>query len=263
MADFVRGGTPVTPFGENVWLRSTKAVKTMPYTLARATVPQAVIDGVAGQRVLQKGAVLAKITSGPDAGKVGPFQAAGTAEVQTLTPTTVTAGTFTITITNPVTGVARTTAAIAYNATAAVIQAAIEALDNVDSGDILAAGGPMNTTPVTLTFYGQFIGNPAQVTIGGGSLTGTIAPTTTTPGVAGAADGRQTLANIVGINNTWLPWTLMERDCEVAAVYDATGVQAWCMELDGSGAWVTLTNTTRDAMRAGGAAGLGVQINFY
>jgi hypothetical protein len=262
MADFVRGGTPVTPFGENVWLSSTKAVKTKPYTVARSTVPQAVIDGVPGQRILQKGAVLAKITSGPEAGKVGPFQAAGTAEIQTLTPTTVTAGTFTITV-NPVTSVSRTTAPIAWNATAAVIQAAIEALDNVDTGDVLAAGGPMNSTPVTLTFYGQFIGNPAQVTISNTALTGTIAPTTTTAGVAGAADGRQTLANIVGINNTWLPWTLMERDCEVAAAFDATGVQAWCMELDASGTWVTLTNTTRDAMRAGGAAGLITQINFY
>lgn len=251
MADFVKGGLPVTPFGENSWLRSTKLVRTTPYTVARATVPQTTIDGVPGQRALQKGTVMAKITSGPDAGKIGPFQAAGTAEVQTVTPTTVTAGTFTLTIVNPVTGASRTTAAIAFNATAAAIQAALEALDNVDAGDILAAGGPINTTAVTLTFFGQFVGNPAQMTVSNTGLTGTLAVTTTTAGVAGAADGRGVLASIVGINNTWVPWQFMERDVEVAIAYEATGVQAWCIELDAAGLPITLTNTTRNQMLGG------------
>lgn len=251
MADFVKGGAPVTPFGENAWLRSTKGLRTTSYTVARATVPQQSIDGVGGQRPLQKGTVMAKITSGPDTGKIGPFQAAGTAEVQTLTPTAVTAGTWTLTIVNPVTGVSATTAPIAFNASAAVIQAAIEALPNVDPGDVLAAGGPINSTPVTLTYYGSFIGNPAQVTISNTGLTGTIAASTTTAGVAGAADGRQTLANIVGICNTWLPWTLMERDCEIAVAYEGTGVQAWCIEYDANGLPITLTNTTRNQMLGG------------
>lgn len=251
MADFVKGGLPVTPFGENVWLRSTKLIRTNPYTVARATVPQQVLDGVGGQRALQKGTVMAKITSGPDTGKVGPFQAGGTAEVQTLTPTTVTAGTFTLTVVHPITGVSRTTAPIVFNATAAQIQAALEALDNVDAGDILAAGGPINTTPVTLTFFGSYIGNPAQLTVSNTGLTGTIAASTTTPGVAGAADGRQTLGNIVGINNTWVPWQLMERDVEIAVAYEATGVQAWCIELDAAGNSITLTNTTRNQMLGG------------
>lgn len=251
MADFVKGGLPVTPFGENNWLRSTKLVRTTPYTVARSTVPPVVIDGVPGQRALSKGTVMAKITSGPETGKIGPFQAAGTAEVQTVTPTTVTAGTFTLTIVNPVTGISRTTAPIAFNATAAVIQAALEALDNVDAGDILAAGGPINTTAVTLTFYGQFIGNPAQMTVSNTGLTGTLAVTTTTAGVAGAADGRQLLASIVGICNTWVPWQLVERDVEVAVAYEAVGVQAWCIEYDANGLPITLTNTTRNQMLGG------------
>ena len=66
---------------------------------------------------------------------------------------------------------------------------------------------------------------------------------------AGATDGRQTAANIVGLNDTWLPWQLMEHDNEVAATYEATAVQAWCSERDAGGARVTLTNTTADAMR--------------
>lgn len=73
---------------------------------------------------------------------------------------------------------------------------------------------------------------------------------------AGATDGRQTLANIVGINDTWLPWQLMEHDCEVAATYEATVVQAWCFERDSGGNRIALTNTTIDAMR--GVKGLDI-----
>lgn len=71
-----------------------------------------------------------------------------------------------------------------------------------------------------------------------------------------ATDGRQTAANIVGLNDTWLPWQLLERDVEVAATYEATVVQAWCTERDAAGARVTLSNTTIDAMR--GVKGLDI-----
>lgn len=136
------GNTARTPFGKNVYLRSTKAVKTESYTCAAATVTAETIDGAADQKVLQPGEVIAKITSGGDIGKVGPYQV---------------------------------------------------------------------TTPT---------------------------------------DGRQTAANIVGINDTFLPWQLMERDVEIAVVYDAAVVQAWCFERNAAGARIALTNTTRDAMLA-------------
>jgi hypothetical protein len=71
------------------------------------------------------------------------------------------------------------------------------------------------------------------------------------PFSAQATDGRQTLANIVGLEETFLPWQLMERDVEVAVVTNCTAVQAWCTELNASGAEVVLTNTTADAMRGG------------
>lgn len=74
---------------------------------------------------------------------------------------------------------------------------------------------------------------------------------------AGATDGRQTLANIVGVNDTWLPWQLMEHDNEIAVTYEATCRQAWCTERDAGGARVALTNTTADAMR--GLKGLDVR----
>lgn len=244
MPDFVKGGAlKGTNFGKNVYLRSTKGCQFESYTCAAETIPFETIDGFP-QRILQPGTVMAKITSGPDTGKIGPFQASGTAEVQTITPTTVTAGTFTLTFSG------QTTAPIAFNATAAVIQAALEALSNIAPGDVLAAGGPVNTTPVTITFYGAWIGDAPLMTVSNAGLTGTMAITVPTPGVAGAADGRQTLANIVGINDTFLPWQLLEGDREIAVLYHGTAVQAWCYELTAAGLRTALGNTTADACRS-------------
>lgn len=144
MSTFIKGGGPgSTPFGPREFLRSTNPKpQTESYTVARSTVPARTIDGVAGQKILQAGTVMAKITSGADAGKIGPFQ-------------------------------------------------------------------------------------------------------------AGVTDGRQTAANIVGLELTFLPWQLTERDVEVSVVTNATAVQAWCRELDAAGAEIVLSNTTADAMRSG------------
>lgn len=153
MSTFVKGGGVNTPFGRNEFLRSNQDVKTESYTVAAASVPARTIDGAAGQKILKPGTVMAKITSGGDAGKIGPFSAAAT-------------------------------------------------------------------------------------------------------------DGRQTLANIVGLNQTFLPWQLIERDVEISVVYEASAVQAWCIELDATSVEVALTNTTAAAMQRGGAAGKGVDITF-
>ena len=82
MPSYDPGGAPRTPFGKNVFLRSTRDVKTESYTLSAASVPTETIDGVT-QKVLQSGEILAKITSGGEAGKVGPFQAGVTDGRQT------------------------------------------------------------------------------------------------------------------------------------------------------------------------------------
>src|SRR5690606_27456858 len=66
------------------------------------------------------------------------------------------------------------------------------------------------------------------------------------PFQAGATDGRQTAANIVGINDTFLPWQLIERDVEVGVFQEGTVVQAWCFEYDAGGAAVPLSNTTAE-----------------
>lgn len=157
MPSFVKGGAARTPFGKNQYARSTKGLKFESYTLAASTVPAQTIDGQAGQKILQPGTVLAKITSGGDAGKVGPYQG--------QTGTTVT-------------------------------------------------------------------------------------------------DGRQTPANIVGVNDTFLPWQLIESDREIAACYDGTLVQGWCLEYDNSGLPIALTNATAAAMQTGGAAGKGINLTW-
>lgn len=131
----------VSPFGKNVYLRSTQDKKVDSGTFAASTMPAKTIDGNPGQKVLQPGTVIAKITSGPETGKFGPFQ-------------------------------------------------------------------------------------------------------------AGATDGRQTLANIAGLCDTFLPWQLMERDVEIGITYECTAVQAWCLEAQADGTFVALTNATAAAMLA-------------
>jgi hypothetical protein len=82
------------------------------------------------------------------------------------------------------------------------------------------------------------------------------------PFSAAATDGRQTLANIVGLDMTFLPWQLMERDVEIGVAYEATAIQGWCIELDASSNEIALTNTTAAALQRGGAAGKGIDITF-
>lgn len=153
MSTFVKGGGTGTPFGRNEFLRSTKELLTESYTVAASTVPARTIDGNDNQKILQPGTVMAKITSGAEAGKIGPY-----------------------------------------------------------------------TTDVAVT------------------------------------DGRADAANIVGLELTFLPWQLVERDVEVSVVYGCVAVQAWCLEYTAAGGAVPqpLSNATADAMRGG----KGLRVNF-
>lgn len=92
-----------------------------------------------------------------------------------------TGGTFTLTYSG------QTTAAIAYNANAAAVQAALEALSNIDPGDVVCSGGPLPGAAVLVTFQGQLAAtNVSAMTGSAASLTepGT-AIETITPGVRG------------------------------------------------------------------------------
>lgn len=103
-----------------------------------------------------------------------------------------TGGTFTLTFTDPA-GKARTTAGIAFSATAAAVQTALEALDNVPVGSIIATGGALPGAAVTLTFGDAFADEDIpQLTGDGTGLTGGTSPavvvTTTTAGTTGQYD---------------------------------------------------------------------------
>lgn len=63
-----------------------------------------------------------------------------------------------------------------------------------------------------------------------------------------ATDGRQTAANIVGINRTFGPWELNERNLDVASDYMASVVAAWVTIRDADGVRIPVTTTVINAM---------------
>ncbi|EDL60556.1 LamG domain-containing protein [Gimesia maris] len=89
----------------------------------------------------------------------------GTNEKQLVTLTGATGGTFTLTWNG------QTTDPIAYNASAATVQTELEALSNIDSGDVTVTGS--NGGPYTVEFTGDLAAtNVTLITASGTSLTG-------------------------------------------------------------------------------------------
>jgi len=113
----------------------------------------------------------------------------GVSAVQTLTVTgTPTGGTFRLSFR----GIK--TAAIAYNAAAATVQAALEAIVSVGAGNIVGSGGALPGTAVILTFAGTLALGPQPLVVfetadnlftGGTLPTGSVASTTV--GIAAGA----------------------------------------------------------------------------
>jgi hypothetical protein len=144
-----------------------------------------------GRNVMKSGIPLGKITA---SGLYAPY-AAPSNEVQTLTVTGgPTGGTFTIA------WAGQTTGPIAYNATAATVQTALEALSNIAPGDVTVTGNAGG--PWTLHWAGAQLGNDVAAPTTTSSLTGGSSPTvtvatTTAGGAAGASDGTQVLAGFL------------------------------------------------------------------
>lgn len=69
----------------------------------------------------------------------------------------------------------------------------------------------------------------------------------------GASDGRQTVSNIVGICNTFVPWMLNERDVDIDVVVQAWGVadSIFCYESDDKVALADATLTLAQINHAG------------
>lgn len=130
----------------------------------------------AGTKSLRYGQVICQVTSG---------------EVNTLT-ITASGGTYTLTVGG------QTTSALAFNANAATIQAALVALSTVGPGNVTVTG----SGPFTYTFAPGL--GDVVITVGTGSLTGGTATLATTtsgdstkkwgPHDPAATDGRQTLS---------------------------------------------------------------------
>ena len=125
--------------------------------------------------------------------------ATGTDAVQTLSLQSVTAGTFTLTFSGATTG------NIAWNASAATVQAALEVLSTIGAGNITATGGALPNA-VTLTFGGALAARAVPAITGNGAgLTTTIAATITetTAGASGPnLRGRVTIPNTAANDST-------------------------------------------------------------
>lgn len=100
--------------------------------------------------------------------------AAAVDEVQTITTTgSPTGGTFTVTEEG------QTTTAIAYNATAATVQTALQALSTIGAGNVTVTGSAGG--PYTVTFTGVLAGiGVTLMTSSGAALTGGTSPATAT-----------------------------------------------------------------------------------
>lgn len=108
-------------------------------------------------------------------------------EIQTVGLGAASAGTVTIGFDG------ETTAAVAFDATLATVQAAVNALSNVAPGDVTLTGGPFPGV-ITFTFAGQYLGQnvPTLVVTPTGLTGGTVAVVTTQAGGGSAStnDGR-------------------------------------------------------------------------
>lgn len=95
-----------------------------------------------------------------------------TSEIQNVAFTgTPTGGTFTLTFAGS------TTTAIAYDANAAAVKAALEALDTVGAGNVAVTGGPGPATPFAVAFQGALAGvDVPEMTGSAVGLTGGTAP---------------------------------------------------------------------------------------
>ncbi len=141
--------------------------------------------------VLPSGTVLGQLSDGTYVEYGGATPAAAN-EVQTIT-IDATGGTFTATV------LGSTTTAVAYNASAATLKAAIVAAIPAAAEDDFTVS--KSGSVFTVTFKGQYAAkNVAQITTGAGSLTGgagTATVATTTAGSPGAADGSMTAKGVL------------------------------------------------------------------
>lgn len=186
------------------WLMSTLGIETnetvtLDLTAFSETLHWTEASAYQQERKLKSGIPLGKNTA---TGLYEPY-AAVTNEVQTVTITGgPTGGTFTLTWSG------QTTAAIAYNASAATVQAALVALSNIAPGDVVVTGNAGG--PYTLTWGGAQLGEDvpaptATASFTGGSSPGVTIATTTAGGAATASDGTETFKGFLFTEVSFYP----------------------------------------------------------
>lgn len=152
--------------------------------------------------------------------------------------------------------VERTTAKLKWNASAAEVQAALEALDNVDVGDVVVTGGPGNeagSAPYVLTWN---MGANVEQVVGADELTGGEEKVEVSTTTAGDNSGSLKLALETFYEGNW--WTVAEfteltaateAGKPVAKVFSSLGTECrWKVTLGaGDGAKVSLKTKSRRA----------------
>lgn len=137
---------------------------------------------------------------------------AGVAEVNTITITgTPTGGSFTISYTGM--GSTQTTAAIAYNATAATVQNALQALSNLGAGNVTVTGGPGPGTPYVLTFTGYLASKVITTVTTTDSFTGGSSPASAVVKTTSGTQGRISSTTFFAFADEW------ETDIGAAGAY--------------------------------------------
>jgi hypothetical protein len=189
-ATIVNAGTTA---GEWTWFPGPSALPRTTFS-ARTGTPS--LLGVAGNAEEANGCVLtdlslafnrtsAQTMSGAGFGSQMNYSASiDVNEVVTITPSgTWSGGTFTLSFGG------QTTAGIAYNANAATIELAFEALSTVGAGNGTVAGGPLSTGAITITFTEDLANtNVGPVTISTASVTGGGTASVTVTSAGGSTD---------------------------------------------------------------------------
>ena len=134
----------------------------------------------------------------------------GVNAVQTLSVTgSPTGGSFTLTFGG------KTTAAIAFNAAASDVQAALQALSSIGAGNVTCTGGPLPGSNVVVTFSNSLAGQPQNTITHTDSFTGGATP---------AASVASTTSGVWGSYRSALPGALL-LDTLNGFIYKNTGDQ--------------------------------------
>lgn len=162
------------------------------------------------------------------------YLAGTTNEVQSVATTGApTGGTFRLAFRRSANAPDSVTGTIAFNASAATVQAALEALPNIGSGGVVCAGGPLGTGAVSVTFQNQMAGWDWPVlTLYNNSLTGGTSPNVTRSTTTGGVG-----ANPASIANVFsqLGTGVTNRVRSTAVLANSTTFRAFVRTTDSSG----------------------------